>query len=151
MLIIILQQSATKLGVRTWDQYYHLCVTQFLHKVTECMGSSTANRNCANHYRIQIYHLISDNQGRITFFTLLDKTVIIIKTQEDIPKFLCSLFENLVKFHQVNQGVTTLAVAPQMRPHTKNISINYYHLCSFIAIVYVSIKNIDTKKQVKHF
>ena len=61
---------------------------------------------------------------------------------------LCSLFENPVTVHEDNQGLIALAVATQMRPGMKHITINYHHFKSFVATGDVEIQRIDTKEKI---
>ena len=61
---------------------------------------------------------------------------------------LCIIFEKSVTVHEENQGAIALAVAPQMRPHTKHTAIKYNHFRRFFANSYVKIKHVDTKEHI---
>ena len=56
-----------------------------------------------------------------------------------------SIFENLVTFHEDDQGVIALIVSPQMQPHTKHIAIKYHRFWSFITNGDVEIQHIASK------
>ena len=56
------------------------------------------------------------------------------------------LFKNPVTVYEDNQVEISLNVFPQMRPRTKNISIKYHILQSFVANGDIEIKYVDTKE-----
>ena len=84
----------------------------------------------------------------LPFMSLMKKIEFVIELQEDNTKVLCSIFEKLVTVHKDNKGATTLAVAPQMRPHTKYIMIKDHKFWSFVANSDVETQHIDTKEQI---
>ena len=92
--------------------------------------------------------LYEDMRGVLTFVVLVKEIYFALEIKCDTPKVLCSIFEKQVTVHEENQGVITLAVAPQMLTCTNHIAIKYHHLWSFFANGYVKIKHVDTKEQV---
>ena len=61
---------------------------------------------------------------------------------------MCSLFKNPITCHKDNQGGTTLAVAPHIRPHMKHIVIKYHRFWGSVVNSDVEIQHIDNKDQV---
>ena len=72
----------------------------------------------------------------------------VLKLQGDTPTVLCSIFENKVTVYEDDQGVIVLVVSPQMRPHTKHITIKYLQFCIFVANGDVDIQHVDTKVNI---
>ena len=59
-------------------------------------------------------------------------------------------FQKPFRVHKYNQEANTLAVAPQMRPCTKNIAIKYHQFQSFVANGNIKIKYVDIKEQITY-
>ena len=60
---------------------------------------------------------------------------------------MCSVLEKPVTVHKFNQGAITLAVSPQMQPHTKHIWNKYNCFWSFVANGDAKIEYVDTKEE----
>ena len=83
------------------------------------------------------------------FVSLMKNIKFVINLQEDTLVVLCSHFKNPATVNEDNQGAITLAVAPQIWPHTKHTAIKFHHYRIFVADGNIEIKNIDTKEHIE--
>ena len=90
---------------------------------------------------IELYQVM---RGVLPFASLMREILFFLELEDAVPKVKSSLFEKTIIVHEDNQGTIALAVAPQMRPHTKHITIKYHNFQSFVFNGIVKFQDVDT-------